>query len=315
MNRLIYAFLLFAAPVLVAWFDWPVPLALLLVLVLLAWRQALVLGALMKPPSGPALELETILPSHFSEKGRWCLDRLGVPYTEKRDGGVIGLFLRGRTVPMLTIQTGRTRSSLCESSEILRFLYGRYACDPAVDAAFLEPTEERVAWERRLDRYGVDQQTWVYFHLLRDPALVKQAWGADSPRLPVSRRWAIKLLYPLLEGLIKRAFDPDENYPAAVERTEALLADTEALLSDGRQTLLGGDSIDYVDLTLASLSALWLQPDEFAAGAYRAEAIEPARLPEKMRADMARWRSAYPATTAHIERLYREERLPAPVPT
>lgn len=310
-----YAVVLFAAPVLVAWLDWPLPLALLLVLVLLAWRQGLVLGALMKPPSGPELELETIPPSHFAEKARWCLDRLGVDYAEQRQGAVIGLLLRGRTVPMLTIRTGRTRSALCESSEILRYLYGRYAGDPEVDAAFLQPTADRLAWERRLDRYGVDQQTWVYYHLLNDPALIKQAWGADSPRLSASQRWGIRILYPVLEGLVKRIFEPETHYPKAVQHTEALLADVERLLGDGRAALLGGDAPDYVDLTLAALSALWIQPDEFAAGAYREEAIESARLPERMRADMARWRSAYPATTAHIERLYREERLPLRRPT
>lgn len=310
-QRKAFFIILFSAPLIVAWFAWSVPLALLLILVLLAWRQGIVLSALMKPPAGPELELETILPSHFAEKGRWCLDRLGVPYREKRNVGVLGLFLRGRTVPMLTVQTGRTRSSLCESSAILRYLYGRYAADPGIDAEFLAPTQERLEWEQRLDQYGVQQQVWVYYHLLREPALVKQAWGVDSPNLPASQRWAAKLLYPVLEGLIRRAFDPDENYPGAVERTEALLAEAEGLLSDGRKTLLGGEDIDFVDLTLASLSALWVQPEEFAAGAYRPEAIDTARLPERMRADMDRWRASYPATTAHIERLYREERLAA----
>lgn len=315
MSQTLFLFVLFAAPVVVAWFGWSVPLALLLVLLLLGWRQGLVLAALTKPPSGPELELETILPSHFAEKARWCLDRLGIDYVEKRQGAVLGLFLRGRTVPMLTIRTGQTRSSLCESSEILRYLYGRCAGDPDVDAAFLEPTPERLAWERRLDRYGVDQQIWVYHHLLNDPALIKEAWGAESPRLSASQRWGIKIFYPVLEGLVKRAFEPERNHPKAVEHTEALLADAEALLGDGRKSLLGGEAPDYVDLTLAALSALWMQPEEFAAGAGRDEAIEPARLPEKMRADMARWRSAYPATVAHIERLYREERLPLRRPT
>jgi hypothetical protein len=93
-----------------------------------------------------------------------------------------------------------------------------------------------------------------------------------------------------------------------VERIEALLLDTEALLDDGRQSLLGSDSTDFVDLTLASLSALWVQPEAFAAGAYPEVRIESGRMPPRMRTDMERWREAFPMTTAHIERLYREER-------
>lgn len=311
MNRTLYTIALFTLPILVAVFHWHWFVAVLLVIGLLLWRQALVLGALIKKPTGPALELETILPSHFAEKGRWGLDRLGVTYTERRMGGLIGVFFRGRTVPMLTIQTGRTRSSLCESSDIFRYLYGRYVGDPEVDTAWLEPTPERLEWERRIDRYGVDQQIWIYHFLLKDPALCKEAWGANSPRLPYSQRLTIKVFYPVLEIFLRRAFSPDTaHYQKAVQHTEALLADTEALLADGRQALLGGESPDFVDVTLASLSGLWLQPDEFAAGAYQAERIPDERMPEGFRADVQRWRETFPATTAHLERLYREERLP-----
>lgn len=310
MSRVLYTLSLFALPIVVAAYGFHVAIAVLLVLGLLLWRQALVLGPLMKRPAGPALELETILPSHFAEKGRWCLDRLGVDYAERRRVGVIGVFFLGRTVPMLTIQTGRTRSSLCESSDILRYLYGRYAGDPAVETDWLEPTEERLAWEQRIDRYGIDQQVWVYHFLLKDPALCKLAWGAENPNLPQWERWTVKLFYPVLEIFMRRAFDPNTaNYRAAVERTEALLADTEALLADGRRSLLGGVSSDYVDLTLASLSALWLRPAEFAAGDFAPVAPPEERLPPGWIADRDRWRERFPATTAHLERLFREERL------
>ncbi|MEM1411452.1 MAG: glutathione S-transferase N-terminal domain-containing protein [Pseudomonadota bacterium] len=310
MSRLLYTIVLFALPVIVAAFHWHWLFAVLAVIALLVWRQVLVLGALGRRPAGAELELETLLPSHFSEKGRWTLDRLGVPYDERRMGGVIGVFFRGRTVPMLTVQTGRTRSSLCESSAILRFLYGRYLADPDVDTAWLEPTAERLEWEHRIDRYGVSQQVWIYHFLLKDPSLCKAAWGADSPGLPAWQRWAIKLLYPLLEGVVRRGFDPSpENYRKAVKRTEALLASTEELLVDGRKSLLSGDTSDFVDLTLASLSAFWLEPPEFAAGAYEVERIPREQQPEGLIADAMRWRENYPATTAHLERLYREERM------
>lgn len=309
MNRSLFTVTLIVAPILVAAFGFTVPAALGLVLALLLWRQALALGPLLRRPDGPELELETILASHFAEKARWCLDRLGVTYTERPWVGVIGAFFQGRTVPRLHVQTGRSRSSLGESSEILRFLYGRYRGDADVDVAFLEPTEERLRWEGRLDRYGTDLQIWVYHHLLDDPALCKQAWGLDSDRLPLWQRLTGKVFFPLLTIFINRAFSPDTAHTQrAVDRIETLLGEAEERLADGRDALLGGEAIDFVDLTLAALSALWLQPATFARGAFPEVRIDPERTPPRMRADLERWREHFPATTAHLERLYREER-------
>ncbi|MEE4174518.1 MAG: hypothetical protein V2I57_09745 [Xanthomonadales bacterium] len=309
MNRVLFTATLFLAPMLVAAFGFSVLAALGLILVLLLWRQALALAPLMRPPGGPELELETVLASHFAEKARWSLDRLGGPYTERPWVGVIGAFFLGRTVPRLHVRTGRSRSSLGESSEILRFLYGRYCGDADVDTGFLEPTAERLEWEGRLDRYGRDLQIWVYHHLLDDPALCKQAWGLDSDRLPLWQRLTGKLFFPVLAIFINRAFSPDAAHTQrAVDRIETLLGETEERLADGSEALLGGAEPDFVDLTLAALSSLWLQPDAFARGAYPEVRIDPERIPPRMRADMDRWRSAFPATTAHLERLYREKR-------
>jgi glutathione S-transferase len=309
MNRILFFTLTVLSPVLVAWFNLPVLAALGLILLLLLWRQALVLAPLTRKPTGPELELETILPSHFAEKVRWCMDRLGVHYVERPWVGVIGAFFRGRTVPALYVQTGRSRSSLGESTDILRYLYGRYAADPNVDTGFLEPTEERLAWEERLDRYGVDLQIWVYHHLVDDPELCKQVWGLDSDRLPTWQRMTGKIFYPVLETFIRRAFNPDKPHTErAVERIDTLLGETESLLADEHQALLGGETSDFIDLTLASLSSVWIQPEAFAAGAYPELRIDPARWPSRMRADMDRWRESFPLTTAHIERLYHEER-------
>lgn len=311
-RRIAWAIILLSLPILVAWFAMPVWATILLVLLALGLRQVLVISGMVAPPGGPDLLLETIPPSHFAEKARWCMDRMGVAYEEQLCGGVIGALFSGRPVPRLTVRTGRTHSSITESSHILRYLYGRYAADPGLDTDFLAPTEERLAWEQRLDRYGVDQQVWVYHHLLSDPALCKQAWGAHSPRIPAWQRWAILVLYPVLEYLINRGFNPDrERYEKAVARTEALLSDTEQLLADGRKALLGGEQSDFVDITLASLSALWIQAEEFDRGRHLAERIPPERLPARLQADRQGWMERYPATTAHIRRLYRDERSKA----
>src|SRR5215213_6689836 len=75
--------------------------------------------------SNPPLRLHTITFSHYVEKVRWCLDRLGVPYEEIPNAGVLSSLLSGRTVPWLEIPPGLTR--IGDSSRILRYLWGEYA--------------------------------------------------------------------------------------------------------------------------------------------------------------------------------------------
>ncbi len=310
MQRFANSLYLVFLPLVVAWFGLSFLAALLLLLIGLAWRQVAVLAALAKPPSGPEFVLETIQNSHFAEKARWSLDRLGVDYTERPWAGVIGVFFRGRTVPMLTVTTGRTRSSICDSPHILRYLYGRCVAEQPEQAAFLAPTPERLEWEARLDRSGVDLQVWIYHHLLKDPALCKRAWGAYSSDISAAQRWTVLALYPVLEWFIRRSFRPDRaNYDKVVTRIEALLADTEAQLADGRKTLLGGQDIDFTDITLASIFSLWAWPQNFAAGRYDRDRGSVSELPPGLLADRDRWRERFPATTAHIDRLYAEERL------
>lgn len=302
--------LLVTLPVVIAWFELSVFWAVLLVLFALIALQLITLKGIMSRPSGPELELETIQQSHFVEKVRWCMDRLGVDYQERAMAGVFGAFFRGRTVPMLSVRTGRTRSEISESSQILRYLYGRYANDSNFHADFLEPNAERLNWEQRLDRYGVSQQVWIYHHILDDPALCKLAWGAYSPKLPLWQRWTVLVTFPLLAIMVNRGFQPTrENYGKALEQADALLRETEALLSDGRVGLLGGDEIDYIDITLASLSALWLQPENFAAGRLGPDRIPPDRIPDRMGDDMQQWRERFPVTTAHLEKLYAQQRI------
>jgi len=77
-----------------------------------------------------------------------------VDYEERVSGGTLGAFFRGRTVPQLKAKTGHVVSTIGNSSDILRYVYGRYVATDPQGAAFLEPTAERVALEQRLDRYG-----------------------------------------------------------------------------------------------------------------------------------------------------------------
>jgi glutathione S-transferase len=266
----------------------------------------------MFPAKVPDLELETIPPSHFVEKARWCLDRLGVEYTEKPEAGINGVMFRGRSVPQLRFRTGIVRSSIGNSPEILRYLWGRYAVECGDAAEFLRPTAERLAMEDRLDRYGAHLQVWVYYHILEHPDVVMHAWGRNDASVPDWQRLLLPIVFPLNRWFLRKVFRiNDAHYHKVVEKIESLLDDVEANLDDGRRSILGSEDTDFVDITFAALSTIWLRPEEFAAGKAEASRIGQDEHPPAMAADIERWSDRYPLAKAFVERLYREERVTA----
>ncbi len=300
-------------PVLVAAFGWSVWTALLLVLLAIVWRWAIVLQGFLRPPAKPGMVLETISASHFVEKVRWCMDRLGLDYEEAPWGGTIGAFYLGRTVPRLHFRTGMVRSQIGNSPEILRYLWGAYGASHGNAAAFLEPTADRLAFEQRIDRCGVSLQVWIYYHLLGCPDLCKEAWGVHCEAVPAWQRKLVGVLFPVQAFMIRKAFRVnDANYRKSCERIEALIAETEGLLGDGRGSILGGDTLNYTDLAFAAIHGLWLQPPEYGGGA--GIRIERSRLPAAMRQDVERWIEDFPRVTRFIEGLYASERNKGPGP-
>jgi glutathione S-transferase len=307
-NRIVlHAVFVLLLPLVVAAFGLSIWTALLLVVLALLWRWAIVLVGFVRPPAGHDMALETISASHFVEKVRWCMDRLGLEYEEVPWGGTLGAFYLGRTVPRLHFRTGMVRSQIGNSPEILRYLWGAYGTTRRDAAAFLEPTEERLAFEHTIDRCGVSLQVWIYYHLLDDPALCKHAWGADSEAIPAWQRKLVGLLYPVQAAMIRRAFRVNEtNYRKSCERIETLLAETEARLADGRRSILGDETINYTDIAFAAIQGAWLQPEGYGGGA--GIRIERGIVPAAMRHDIERWIGDYPRVTRFIEALYAEER-------
>lgn len=274
--------------------------------VFLLW--GLRMRALLTPGAGPEMCLDTISASHFVEKVRWCMDRLGVPYEEVPNAGVIGVFSTGRTVPRLRVRTGSVVSSIGNSADILRYLWGRYG---RIDArsAFLEPGAEALELEARLDGYGVNLQRWVYQNIIPDRELTLQAWGANDPRLPRWQRFVVRIGFPFLRGMIRRAFRlSDRAHQQVLARISEVLQLMEDRLADGRQTLLGGDQISFVDLTLAGLSGLWMQPPNYGGGQAEGVRLTLDSLPEAMLTEREQWLERFPRVVALVERLYRDER-------
>jgi glutathione S-transferase len=309
-NRLlIHSIFLFSLPVVVAWLGISVTGALVLLAVALAWRWVISLSVLVAPATRPELELETISASHFVEKVRWCLDRLGVEYTEKPAGGTLGAFFLGRTVPVLKFRTGAVRSSIGNSPEILRYLWGRYSVEMEEQAQFLEPTTQRLEFERQTDRCGVNLQVWVYYHILDEKELSLHAWGSDNPAIPAWQRWALRLLFPLLRFLVRKSFRiTSEHYRKAVKHVEAMLATVESRLSDGRKSIVGGNTLNFTDLGFAAIMGLWLQPNEYGGGKADAVRIDRDRCPALMLEEIENWSTTYPLTTRFVEQLYLQDR-------
>jgi hypothetical protein len=310
-RRLIHACFLFIAPIFTAWMGLSVGGAIVLVGLLLLWRWLIVMSGFAAPEKSPELVLETISASHFVEKVRWSLDRLGINYTERPSAGTLGAFYCGRTVPQLKIRTGAVRSVIGNSSDILRYIWGRYGAQDPSAAAFLEPTNERTDLEARLDRHGVNLQVWVYYRLLDDKALTLHAWGVENTKIPLWQRQLLRVLYPVQAALVRRGFSiTDDNFARAVGHIEAFLADINSRLMDGRKSLLGDNAPNYTDYAFAAMAGLWLMPPEYGAGQAESVRIERDRMPDAMRTDVESWEAAYPRVVAFVRALYSEERRP-----
>ena len=308
-RLLLHGLFLFLLPVVVAWLGLSVAAAVALVLLALLWRWAISLSAFVAPAKVPDLQLDTISASHFVEKVRWCMDRLGVEYVERPAGGALGAFFLGRTVPVLRMRTGAVRSSVGNSPEILRYLWGRYAVERGDAAAFLRPTPERLELEQRIDRCGTNLQVWVYHHILDDRELTLHAWGANDPALPAWQRSVLRPLFPLLRALMRRAFRiTPTRYEKAREHLNELLEDVENRLADGRGSILGDDEPNFSDFAFAAIMGLWVLPERYGGGRAGAVRIDLASCPPAMQRDIAAWRDGFPLATGFIERLYEDYR-------
>ena len=312
MNRnrlLLHSVFLVLLPLVVAWFGLGVAATIGLVVLLLLWRWAVVLSGIIAPEKTPDIVLETISASHFVEKVRWSMDRLDIDYTERQSGGTLGAFFTGRSVPQLRVRTGIVQTVIGNSPDILRYLWARFYASHGDKARFLEPTQERVELEAKLDRYGRNLQVWIYYHLLPHRELTLHAWGVENPLVPYWQRLVLRLIFPLQAALIRRSFAISaEHYEKSVLHIEELLASMEMQLADGRSSILGGDAINYTDIAFAGLTGLWMQADGYGGGKADANRIETEDMPPKMREDVERWLEDYPKVAAFVARLYTEER-------
>ena len=252
----------------------------------------------MKANDSGAAVLITMRLSHYCEKARWGLDRLGFPYREEAHAPLVHRVFtkrnRGSTVPMLV----HGERSLTNSSEILAYI------DAACGGGHLYPGNEALRHEVRELETGFDRQLgpqvrrWAYSHLLQERKLLRHVW---SDGVSPTEALMVPVVMPLVRPMIRRVYRITADGAArSLHILDEVFAGVGARLSDGR-AYLAGDSFTAADLTFASLAAPLLFPPACAA------ALPPLeRVPPAMREQVARFRAT--AAGEFAMTLYQRER-------
>jgi glutathione S-transferase len=313
--RTLHLAVVYLLPVVVALAGWGVGAAAAVAAAALALgiaiRSFVSLRAMRRPPA--PLRLHTITFSHYSEKVRWCLDRLGIEYVEAPNVGILGVLLTGRTVPWLEVPPGLTR--IGDSPRILRYLWGEYAGRlPGERTWFLEPTPAALALEEHFDRrLGNDVRVWVYPRIWCDRALTLRSWGLEERAIPAWQRALLASGVPVLRIAVRRMLGiTPARTQRALERTHEAFDEVDRLLADGRRYLTGA-TLTFADLTFASLGALAVLPPEYPGGKLggRRLTLDDVQDPA-WRAEIERFRAR--PSGQFILGLYRDERNARPRP-
>jgi glutathione S-transferase len=229
------------------------------------------------------LRLITIPISHYCEKARWALERVGMPYREERHVQAIHRFAArraggGSTVPVLVTPEG----VVADSQEILVWVDQR---TPPEHRLFpVEPTARQEVEQlcRRLnEELGPKGRRLIYIHMLADRELAVRFNNQGVPR------WedrAIRYGWPLIVRFLRRALaihpGIEAEDEAAVWREFDFVA---GLLGDGRPHLCG-ERFGAADLTFAALSAAVIVPPVYGVPLPQPELLPPATAALVLRA-------------------------------
>ena len=247
-------------------------------------------------PMSTKFRLITIPVSHYSEKVRWGLEYLKIPYQElphmppfhrgatKKYGGT--------TVPVLVSDT----AAITDSTDILRYLDtlypGKlYPVEPELQAL---NTELETLFNRTL---AENIPRWGYSHILTAQLLYPR-WTLG---VPLWEKLLFPILFPKIRSILTTSFDLTPTSAAeSYQEIECVFDRVNQILADGRKYLLG-DQFSAIDITFAALAAPILQPPE-----HPIPSSELALLPAQMQTDILT-AQATPAGQFGL-RLYRENR-------
>lgn len=230
------------------------------------------------------LRLITIPISHYCEKARWALERVGMDYREERHvQGIHRLAARraggGATVPVLVTSDG----AIGQSHDILTWVDAR---TPAEHRLFPSDSSARAPIDAlclRLDeQLGPTGRRLMYVHLLAQRDLVM---AFNNQGVPAWEDRTLRYGWPLMRRLVEHALGIvpgiEVEDEAAVFRELDFVAE---LLADGRP-FLGGERFGAADVTFASLSAAIVVPPIYGVSLPQPDMLHPrtAALVERAR--------------------------------
>lgn len=199
--------------------------------------------------------------SHYCEKVRWALDRIGFPYVEECHLPPLHRLkttpLGGSSVPVLVTET----EILKDSADILKHLDtvapAHLKLYPASPILRHEVEEVEAQFNREL---GVLTRQWGYFYALQNQSVMQQLWCEG---VPAWEKLLFPVLFPLTRRLVYSSYNVHrESALAAYRRTQQMFNKVSDRLSDGRRYLVG-DCFSAADLAFASLSAPGVVPPEY----------------------------------------------------
>jgi len=209
-----------------------------------------------------AAVLITIPLSHYCEKARWALDRLGLAYEEEPHAPLFHRLATRRgergTVPVL-VDDGRRYADSTAILEHADAIQGGDLLYPR-DAALGREVE---ALEETFDtRLGPHARRWAYAELLGRPEVLGELWSRGVPR---HEALFLPLITPLARRLVRAAYKVSaEGAQRSLQQVQAVFQQVDRQLSDGRRFLVG-DRFSAADLTFASLAAPVLYPQGYRA--------------------------------------------------
>ncbi|MEO8631215.1 MAG: glutathione S-transferase family protein [Betaproteobacteria bacterium] len=226
--------------------------------------------------SAPAI-LITMPHSHYSEKARWALDRLALPYREEPHIPLLHRLATtrngGGSVPVLVHGPSR----FVDSTDIV------VHADAVGGGELLYPRDAMLrrevdALEERFDKeLGPHTRRWAYAQLLPEAGLLRPVMSRGVPwleaaLLPVIMPWVVSLIRDRL-GITP------ESAQRSIERVRGIFRDVDERLGDGRRFLVG-ERFTAADLSFAALAAPVLFPADYRA-AYPALEAVPATMREE----------------------------------
>ena len=90
-------------------------------------------------------------------------------------------------------------------------------------------------------------------------------WGYHNPIIPTWQRWLLKHTFPVLKLAFMKGLNLTPDVAAqSLKTTKKFFEEIDDRLSDGRRFLMGTDEPTHVDVSLASVGAFLVMPQEYA---------------------------------------------------